>query len=405
MPVSGQAGQPTTPAVQGDPADRRLGAHGPDTGPQSGPGDVGRRGGRGQDRTEFLELLGAFEVGELGHRQTGSFDRLGGGAGDGEQESPVRLGDGAGLGPVDDDHPHGVVRDHQWDDGERVEASTPQRGFDVRPVTSEVGDRLSDERDAPLHHVAHRTVGIERDEQVLALLLGLVAELPVRVEYTPFVRGGEHRGIDAELVAQRGEDRVGHLGRVGRRGQRPGHVLRALRRLGGHPPPPLIARVGSGRPELQVALIAESREPDGNAGGGHQGHDPQEMVELIVLARRRGEHQGEDGGVEADPGGTPGTGEGGGDERANGQKADQPELAPVDLIDDGDPRDPHHRNPGDHRLHAVLGREALLGRRSTGFWFHHLVSPPDRVAVGVDVSPNAIACSGRCPVPRWRSCG
>ena len=151
-----------------------------------------------------------------------------------------------GLQPVDDHHPHGPVGDHQGHHGQRAEPGRAHGRLDDRPLTCEVGDGLGDEGHPSSHDVADGPVGVEGHQQVVAVPHGVVAELPVRLEHPAFVGGGEDGGVDVQLVAQGGEDGVGHLSRVGRRRQGPSHRLHALGRLGRHPPPPLVARGSAG---------------------------------------------------------------------------------------------------------------------------------------------------------------
>ena len=103
--------------------------------------------------------------------------------------------------------------------------------------------------------------------------VGVVAEATQRAQAAVLAEDGEGRRVDPELVAQGGEDGVGHLGGIGRRGQCPRHALHALGGLGRHPSPPLVAGFGTGRPQLRVALAAQVGHPHGHAGGRQLCHD------------------------------------------------------------------------------------------------------------------------------------
>ena len=112
---------------------------------------------------------------------------------------------------------------------------------------------------------------LQRGQHAVDRIVGVVAEAAQRPEDAHVVEEGEGRGVDAQLVAQRGEDGVGHLGRVGGGREGPCHGLHALRRLGGDAPAPLVPGLGSGRPELHVALAAQVRDPHRHRGGGQHG--------------------------------------------------------------------------------------------------------------------------------------
>ena len=243
------------------------------------------------------------EAVELHQGQAGPLDRLGRGTGDGEEEVLVGGRDLPFGQPLHHHHADGAVRDDQGDDGQGVEGEWGQGRGDGRPFVGQLGHRSGEQGDIAAQHVTDGAVRIHGRQQGVMRVSARVAEAPVGLEHAPLGGGGKRGGIDAQLVAQRGEDGIGHLGRVGRRGQGPGHGLHALRGLGRHPPPPLVAGLGAGPPQLHVALRAQVRDPHGHPGAGHLGQHAQQMVELVVLARWGAEHQREEGGQRCRPGG------------------------------------------------------------------------------------------------------
>ncbi len=104
----------------------------------------------------------------------------------------------------------------------------------------QVQQRLGEERDALAQD---RPFEPQRGEYPVDRLLGVIAEPAQRPQHSTLVKEGEGGGIDVQLVAQGGEHRIGHLGRVrcGREGPR--HGLHPLRGLGRHAPPPLVPRL------------------------------------------------------------------------------------------------------------------------------------------------------------------
>ena len=204
-------------------------------------------------------------------------------------------------------------------------------------------ERLGEESLAVRHDSGQLAVGRQGGQQGTLGLAGLVPEAAMHAEHAPIVRG-EGRRVHAQLLTQGAEDRVGHLGWIGRRGQCPGQRLHALRGLRRHPSPALYPGLGSGRAQLLVPLRAQVGDPDGDARTDHQGHHAEEMVQVAVLAGRRVEHDREEGGVQSDQRRTSGAGEGGGDEGADGQEPDQPQLAVVERVEEGHDRDPEDRD-------------------------------------------------------------
>ena len=90
MPAAGHAGQGTL-ARRGDADDGGLGAERLPAAGDGGLGHVaGRRGGR-QSRAQLVQVQAALEADELGEREPCPLDRLGRGAGDGDEEAPVGL--------------------------------------------------------------------------------------------------------------------------------------------------------------------------------------------------------------------------------------------------------------------------------------------------------------------------
>ena len=204
---------------------------------------------------------------------------------------------------------------------------------------------------------------------------GCVAEAAQRAQDAPLVEEGEGRRVDVQLVAQGGEDGVGHLGRVGRGRQRPRHGLHALRRLGGDPPAPFVPRLGAGRPQLHVALTAQVRDPHRHRGCGQQRHDAQRVVQLAVTVRRRADDEGEEGGQDADQRDPRGAGEGGGDEGGDGQQPDERDVPAVDGEDDRHRRGPDESDQGRHGLGPVDAGAPGGGLKLLVSWFGHVLSP------------------------------
>ena len=91
MPAARQAGQRALTG-DGDPHDGGLRAEGPPGLGDGGVRDITGRRGRGEGRAQPVEVLGPFEVDELGQGQAGALDGLGTRAGDGEEKAAVRLG-------------------------------------------------------------------------------------------------------------------------------------------------------------------------------------------------------------------------------------------------------------------------------------------------------------------------
>jgi hypothetical protein len=241
-------------------------------------------------------------------------------------------------------------------------------------------DGFGEEGHPALEDLAQLAVGIHRFEQRPLGLVRRVAEPPVHAEHTPIVGGGEDGCVHLELVAQRAEDRVGHLGRVGGRRQCARQRLHALGRLGRHPPPALVAGLRPGRPQLPAALGPQVGDPDGHAGADHQCQHPEQMVELVVLARWGAQDQGEERGVEPDECRAPDAGKGGGDERADGQESDQAELAPEHRVDERHDRDPQKATVVDsNSVRSHLGGAAPV-RGSSPSGSATAALPPDSVS-------------------------
>ena len=111
MTAGRQATERVTLRPRRDPAHRRLGTEGCESGLHGGPDHLSGRGRGRQGRAEFLEVLGPPEVGELGDGEAGPLDCLGGCAGHREQEAAVGLRDRPRSDPVDHDDPDGTVGD------------------------------------------------------------------------------------------------------------------------------------------------------------------------------------------------------------------------------------------------------------------------------------------------------
>jgi hypothetical protein len=348
----------------------------------------------------MVQVLAALEVPEFGQREPRSLDRLGGGPGNGEQEALVGLGNGAALVPLHHDSPDCMLGHHQGHHGERAEAVAAQGLGQRGPVASLVVHRFGEEGHPALEDLSQLAVGIHRFEQRTLGLVRRVAEPPVHAEHTSIVGGGEDGCVHLELIAQRAEDRVRHLGRVGGRGQCARQRLHTLGRLGRHPPPALVTGLRPGRPQLLAALGPQVGDPDGHAGADHQCQHPEQMVELVVLARWAAQDQGEERGVEPDKCRAPDAGKGGGDERADGQESDQAELAPEHRVDERHDRDPQKGHGRRHQLGPVpLGRSGP-GSWVFAFWFRHGSSPPRQRVVGITLSCHAIA-PGPPPPMQW----
>ncbi len=253
MAAAGQAGQATF-AEGGDAYHGGVRPQGASTAGDGCMGDVAGCRGGGQGRAELMEVLAAFQVDELGQCEPGSLDRLGRGARDGEEEGPIGFGDLTVVVPVHDDRSDGVVRDDQGDDGEGPEPGRAEGRGDVGALPLQVVDGLREEGDVVAQN---RAVDLQRVQHPVGGVVGGVAEAAQRPEDAPIVEESERRGVDAQLVAQCGEDGVGHLGRVGCSGQCPRHGLHALRRLGGDAPPSFVSGLGAGGPELQVPFPAQ----------------------------------------------------------------------------------------------------------------------------------------------------
>ena len=94
-----------------------------------------------------MEVLAALQVDELGEGEAGPLHGLGRGAGDREEEGPIRLGDLTIVVPVHDDGTDGVVGHDERNDGEGTEAVRVDGRVDVGPIAQEVFDSLREEGD------------------------------------------------------------------------------------------------------------------------------------------------------------------------------------------------------------------------------------------------------------------
>ena len=176
----------------------------------------------------------------------------------------------------------------------RVEA---QRREDVGSLAADVLQGFAEKRDVLAQH---GSIWLQGRKHHVGRLAWVVAEPPQGQQLSAFVQQGEGCGVDVELVAQRGEHGVGHLCRVGRGGQGPGHRLHALRRLGGDAAPALVPRLGACRRQQHVALASQVGDPHRKRRGGKLGEDAQCVVQLAVAVCRRADDEREEGGKEAD---------------------------------------------------------------------------------------------------------
>ncbi len=253
MATAGQAEQRAL-TNHGHPESGRLGTEGTTAAGDGGPSHIAGSGGRRQGRAEVMQVLHAFEVVELNQGQAGTLDGLGGRSGNGEEEALVGFRHRTWLDPMDDEGAHGPIRDDQRDHGQGIESVRIQGLGHGRPVAPELGDRLGEQRDVLAQDIANGTIGIHGKQDAIVGFVGVVAEPGVHGEDAPVIGGGEGGGIDMEFVAQGAEDGLGHLARVGRRGQGAGHGLHPLGRLGGDPPPALVPGLGAGGHQLSAAL-------------------------------------------------------------------------------------------------------------------------------------------------------
>ncbi len=217
--------------------------------------------------------------------------------------------------------------------------------------------------------------GSERGQHAVDRLVGVVAEAAERPQLAPLVEQGEGGRVDSELVAQGGEHGVGHLGRVGGRGQGPGHGLHPLGRLGRHAASALVPRLGPRRPQLDVALTAQVGDPHRQCSGRQLGQHAQRVVQLTVTVRGCAEDEGEEGGQEPHHRDPRGAGERGGDEGGDGQEADQRDVPPVDGEHDGHRGDPQERDEGCHGLGTVGAGAPGGGLKLLVSLVGHVVSP------------------------------
>ncbi len=371
-PAAGQARQRTFAGGR-DTHHGGLRAKGaPRTGDR-GMGHVAGGGGGGQRRAQLVQVLAPLQIDELNEREAGPLHRLGRGAGDGEQEALVGVRDLPVEVPVHDDGTDRVVRDDQRHDGQSSEAARAQRHVEVGALPPQLLEGLREERDVVAQD---RAVGPQRGQDPVDRLLGAVAEPPERPQVSPLVNEGERGGVDVQLVAQRGEHGVGHLGGVRRGRERPRHGLHALRGLCGHPPPSLVPGLGAGRPQLHVALAPEIGDPHRQGRGGQLGHDAERVVQLAVAVRRRADDEREEGRQQPDDQDARGPGERGGDEGGDGQEADEGDIAPVDGEDDRHGRHPEERQERGDGLGAI-GPVATSRRLELLFAClgHRLLSP------------------------------
>ena len=185
---------------------------------------------------------------------------------------------------------------------------------------------------------------------------GCVPEAPERVQHAPLIEEGKGRCVDAQFVAHGGEDGVRHLRRVGGGRERARHGLHPLCRLGGNAPAPFVPGFGAGGPQLHVALTAQVGDPHGNRRRRQHRHDTQRVVELSVTVGWCADDEGKERSEDADKRHPRGAGEGGGDERGNGQEADERDVSPVDGEDDRHRGGPDEGDQGRHGLGPVTAR-------------------------------------------------
>ena len=157
-PLLARQARPRSPAA-GHAHHRRLRAQGTPAAGDGRMGHVARRRGGGQRRAELVQMLAALQVDELGQGQPGPLDGLRRGAGDGEEEGPVGLGDLTVVVPVHDDGADRVVGDDQRDDGEGPEPFRLEGRVDVGSLALQVVDRLGEEGDVVAQD---RAVGLQR---------------------------------------------------------------------------------------------------------------------------------------------------------------------------------------------------------------------------------------------------
>ena len=268
VPAAGQARQGALAGCR-DANDGRVRSQRASAARDRRVGDIAGRGGGGQGRAELVQVLAAFQVDELGQREARALHGLGGGTGDGEEETLVGIRDRAVVVPVHHDRTDGVIGHDQWHDGQGTEARV-DGGGEVGPLPPQIVEGLRKEGDVVAQD---RAVELQGPKEAVDRLVGSVAETAQRAELALLADEGEGGGVDVQLVTQGGEHGVGHLSGVCRRGERAGHGLHALCGLGRHPPAPLVPGLRPGRPQLHVALAPEVGDPHGHCRGGQLGQD------------------------------------------------------------------------------------------------------------------------------------
>ena len=221
----------------------------------------------------------------------------------------------------------------------------------------------------------HRAVDLQRPQHTVRRIVGFVPETPKRLEHAALVKDGKGRRVDAQFVPHGGEDRVGHLGRVGRRREGAGHGLHALRRLGGDAPPPLVPGLGPGRPQLHVALPAQVGDPHRHGGRRQHCDDAQRVIQLAIVVGRRADDECEECGHDADERHAGGAGEGRGDEGRKGEQPHERDVPPRDGEDDRHGGGPRQRDERRNGLGTIAAGRPRGGRKLVLAWFGHVVSP------------------------------
>ena len=235
-------------------------------------------------------------------------------------------------------------------------------------------------------------------EHAVDRLVGAVAEPAQRSQGAHVADDREGRGIHVQLVAQGGEDGIGHLGWVRRGGQGPGHGLHALGGLRGHPPATLVPRLGVSRGQLHVALPPQVGHVHRHRGCGQLGHHAENVIQLSVVMGRRADDEGEEGGQQSDQGDSPGAGVERGDEGTNGEQTHGRDVPARHREEDGHTGDPNQGGQGGNGFGAVRPQAAQPGGSLLVSLFGHCAGGPrsrtrgaERYVVSRRGSPHCVA--------------
>ena len=201
----------------------------------------------------------------------------------------------------------------------------------------------------------------ERAEHAVDRLVGVVAEPAQCSQGAHVADDREGRGIHVQLVAQGGEDGIGHLGGVRCGCQGPCHGLHALGGLRGHPSATFVARLRVSRGQLYVALPPQVGHVHGHRGCSQLGHHAENVIQLSVIMGRRADDEGEECGEQSDQGDPPGPGVERGDEGTNREQTHGRDVPARHREEDGHTGDPNQGGQGGNGFGAVRPQAAQPG--------------------------------------------